>query len=107
MVPNEDATWPELLREPATGSHFAQVYADEAFLFEALAEYVGTGLRRGEAAIVIATPSHRTAFVRRLDANGFAAGKAAQRGQLVLLDADETLARFSTGGTPDWQSFRA
>ena len=107
MVPTEDATWPELLREPASGSHFVQVYTDEAFLFEAVAEYVGTGLRRGEAAILIATPSHRTAFMRRLEANGIAARKAAQRGQLLLLDADETLTRFTTGGMPDWQSFHA
>jgi hypothetical protein len=107
MVPNEDATWPELLREPAGGSHFVQVYADEAFLLEAVAEYLGTGLRRGEAAILIATPAHGIAFMRQLEANGIAAGKAAQRGQLVLLDADETLARFTAGGMPDWQSFHA
>jgi DcmR-like sensory protein len=107
MVPNEDATWPELLREPASGNHFVQVYTDEAFLVEAVAEYLGTGLRRGEAAILIATPSHRTAFMRQLEGIGIAAGKAAQRGQLVLLDAEETLKHFTTGGMPDWQSFHA
>jgi hypothetical protein len=107
MVPNEDVTWPELLREPASGSHFVQVYADEAFLLEALAEYVGTGLRRGEAAILITTPAHRSAFLSRLESDGIAASATVRRRQLVLLDADETLARFTTGGMPDWQSFHA
>ena len=107
MVPNEDATWPELLREPAGGNHFVQVYTDEAFLLEALAEYVGTGLRRGEAAIVIARRLHQAALVRELEMNGVAAGKAAQRGQLVLLDAEAALERFTAEGMPDWQSFHA
>ena len=105
MITNEDATWPELLREPASGDHFVQVYSDEAFLVEAVAEYLGTGLRRGEGAIVIATPSHCAAFVERLEADGIAAAAALRRGQLVVLDADETLARFTPGGMPDWQTF--
>jgi hypothetical protein len=57
--------------------------------------------------VIIATPSHRAAFVRRLEGNGVAAEEAVQRGQLLLLDADETLARFAPGGMPEWQSFHA
>jgi hypothetical protein len=45
--------------------------------------------------------------VRRLEGNGVAAEEAVQRGQLLLLDADETLARFAPGGMPEWQSFHA
>lgn len=107
MIPNEDATWPELLREPAKGDHFVQLYSDEAFLCEAVAEYVGTGLRRGEGALIAATPAHRAAFLRQLEAQGVATRAAMKRGQLVLLDAEETLARFTPGGMPDWQSFHA
>jgi hypothetical protein len=107
MITNEDATWPELLREPAAGDHFVQIWDDEAFLCEAAAEYIGTGLRRGEAAIVVASPSHRAAFVTRMEAHGVAARAALRRGRLVLLDAEETLARFTPGGMPDWQAFHA
>jgi len=107
MIQNEDAAWPELLREPAGGDHFVQVYRDEDFLCETVAEYTGTGLRRGEGAIIIATPSHREAFIRRLEADGVAARAAVRRGQLVVLDADETLAKFTAGGMPDWQAFHA
>jgi len=107
MIPSETASWRELLKGPSGGDHFVQIYKDEAFLLEAVAEYAGTGLRRGEGVVIIATPSHRAAFVQQLEDSGVAAEEARQRGQLLLLDADETLARFTPGGMPEWQSFRA
>jgi DcmR-like sensory protein len=106
MNPAETADWRELLQEPSGGDHFVQVYKDEAFLVEAVAEYAETGLRRGDGVVIIATPSHRAAFLRQLEGGGVAAEEAVQRGQLLLLDADETLARFAPGGMPEWQSFR-
>jgi len=99
--------WPELLQQPAGGDHFVQVYSDEAFLYETVGEYARTGLRRGEGVIVIATPSHRAAFIERLESDGVAAHAAVERGQLAMFDAAETLARFSAGGMPDWQTYHA
>ena len=112
MIPSEAAcfdalNWPELLRQPNGGDHFVQVYSDERFLVEAVGEYAGTGLRRGDGVIIIASASHRDAFARALESHGFNADEAAGRGQLVLLDAEETLARFTANGMPDWQSFHA
>ena len=107
MNPGETANWRELLQAPSGGDHFVQVYKDKAFLLEAVAEYAGTGLRRGEGVVIIATPSHRAAFVQQLAGDGVDAEEALQRGQLLLLDADETLARFTLGGMPEWQGFRA
>lgn len=101
------ANWPELLQHSKGGDHFVQVYQDELFLCEAVSEYVGTGLRRGEGAILVATPSHHAAFTQRLEDDGLSARDALQRGQLVLLDAEETLGRFTPGGMPDWQTFHA
>ena len=40
-------------------AHVAQFYADDAFLIESLSRFIGTALGGGDAAIVIATPSHR------------------------------------------------
>src|SRR5919106_811770 len=76
--------------------HIVQLYQDEQFLTEAVVDYIGTGLQRGEAAIVIATPQHRAGFLERLEP---------KEGQLRLLDAEEILERFMTNGTPDWKSF--
>jgi hypothetical protein len=107
MNPSEAADWRELLQGPSSGDHFVHVYKDEAFLFEAVAEYAGTGLRRGEGVVIVATPSHRAAIVQQLEANGLTAADTLERGQFLLLDADKTLARFTPGGMPEWQSFRA
>lgn len=88
----------QVLREPSHGDHIVQTYQDPAFLAEAVAEYLGTGLRRGEAAIVIARPQHAARFQEKI-------GAAAEHGQLIVLDAEETLARFMVGGMPQWNAF--
>jgi hypothetical protein len=107
MLRPEASDWPELLQQPDGGDHLVQVYSDKGFLYEAVAEYAGTGLRRGEGVIIIARPSHRAAFKRALDSAGVAASEAVERGQLLMLDADETLGAFTPGGMPDWQTFHA
>ncbi len=43
MIQSEAANWRELLQEPLGGNHFVQVYKEEGFLLEAVAEYVETG----------------------------------------------------------------
>ena len=90
--------WTEVLREPSHGDHIVQTYQDPAFLADAVAEYLGTGLRRGEAAIVIARPAHTARFLEKL-------GTAGEPGQILVLDADATLARFMEGGMPQWNAF--
>jgi hypothetical protein len=101
------SNWPELLQQPAGGDHFVQVYQDEAFLAETVGEYAGTGLRRGDGVIIIARPSHRAAFTQQLEACGVSLLDALQRGQLIMLDAEETLLKFTSGGLPEWQTFHA
>lgn len=90
--------WSEVLREPSHGDHIVQTYQDPAFLADAVAEYLGAGLRRGEAAIVIARPQHVAQFREKL-------GTPGERGQLIILDAEETLARFMADGMPQWNAF--
>lgn len=70
--------WPELLQQPSAGDHVVQVYQDRAFLCEAVAEYVGTGLRRGEGAILIARPAHVAEFKRQLSQAGLAPERAGE-----------------------------
>jgi hypothetical protein len=96
--------WQDVLKAPAGGDHMVQVYQDREFLAAAVAEYVGTGLMQGEAAIIIARPEHvrefRNALWKRLDVDA-----AIGRGQLVLLDAQATLSRFMRDGMPAWTPF--
>jgi hypothetical protein len=91
--------WNQVLREPAHGDHIVQTYQDPAFLAEAVAEYLGTGLARGEAAILIARPAHSEAFRQKLAGSG-------DPSQLIVLDAAQTLARFMVDGMPQWNAFR-
>jgi hypothetical protein len=104
MMPDD---WPELLRQPAAGDHFVQVYQDSGFLCEAVAEYVGEGLRRGDGAILIAVPQHLAEFKLRLSNAGLSPERAMRRGQLAVMDAEQTLGRFTPGGMPDWQTFHS
>ena len=88
----------EMLRNPGRHDHFVQLYEDSAPLADAVAEYVREGLRRGEAAVIIATPEHRQAFLSRIGASSDE--------QLKLLDAEQTLATFMVDGVPSWNAFR-
>ena len=94
--------WPELLRHPGARDHMVQVYRDKEFLVDAVAQYIGTGLAGGEAAIIIARPEHRERFVHALERDG-----AFSPAALKLLDAETTLAKFMVDGMPEWNAFHA
>jgi hypothetical protein len=96
----------ELLRSPGASDHIVQTYQDPAALAESVAEYLAAGLRAGEAGIVIARPEHQRLFAVALAQYGVDAQACLARGQLHLLDADETLARFMAGGMPQWKKFQ-
>jgi PAS domain S-box-containing protein len=93
-----------LLSAPADGQHLVHFYEDEAVLFELVAEFLGAGLDAGDCVVVIATPEHRSGFVEQLQSRH--AERAIAAGQLLLLDARETLARFMVNGRPDSERFR-
>ena len=95
----------ELLRNPGAGDHIVQTYQDPGALAESVAEYLAAGLRAGEAAIVIARPQHQREFSAALARHGVGARECLERGQLRLLDAEETLARFMADGMPQWKRF--
>jgi hypothetical protein len=81
--------------------HFVHLYQETRFLAAAVGDYLGEGLRAGEAAIVIATPPHRAAFLESLDATD-----AIGEGRVELLDAEATLGRMMSEGMPQWGRFR-
>jgi len=99
------ASLSDLLRAPGPSDHIVQTYQDPAVLAQSVAEYLAAGLRAGEGAIVIARPQHRRKFMRALAQHGVEAQVCLDRGQLRLLDAEETLARFMADGMPQWKRF--
>src|SRR3954469_21526995 len=101
------ARWQDVVASPKLGDHVVQVYQDERFLSDSVTEYLAAALNRGEAAIVIATPEHRTLFEEALLARGVDVARATRDAQLRMLDAHETLARFMSAGAPEWHAFHA
>jgi PAS domain S-box-containing protein len=85
--------------------HAVQFYDDQAFLATVVGEFLRAGLASNQPVVVIATPSHRRAFLRRLDEQGVVVAAARESGQLTLLDAQQTLKKFMVGATPDAQRF--
>ncbi|MEA2326302.1 MAG: hypothetical protein QOE68_1261, partial [Thermoanaerobaculia bacterium] len=87
-------------------NHAVQFYESDDFLRDTVADFVGNGLVAGEPVIVIATEQHRNAFADALAGRGLDVAEAEASGDLVLLDARETLATFMSGAMPDPQRFR-
>lgn len=98
--------WEKLLEYPHSRGHFVQMYeSDEVALAHNVGLYVWEGLRRGDGVLVIATPEHWDLFSRRLACLGADLQQLLKSEQLVLFDAENTLARFMVGGQPDWNLF--
>jgi PAS domain S-box-containing protein len=81
--------------------HVVQLYTEDRSLIDGLSRLVGTALIGGDSAIVIATKPHREELAQRLRTRGFDSLAASLQGRYHVLDAAETLAKFSVDGWPD------
>ncbi len=90
---------------PAGCEHLVHFYETEGSLYDAVAHFSADGLSAGEPVIYIATPAHRSALLERLRRSGCRIESAVASGLLTLLDARQTLSRFSVGGELDWDKF--
>jgi hypothetical protein len=80
--------------------HFVQIYTDEQHILRAVSAYFVHGLRFNDSCIMIATREHTLTIeaLIRESYPGFDAAVA--EGRFVILDAHETLQKFTVGGTP-------
>ena len=85
----------------AVRDHFVHFYEEDDELLPDVARFLRNGLEAGCAAIHIGSPQHREQLKRRWNAEGFDFAQFEARGQLVDLDAEQTLARFAPGDDPD------
>ncbi|HET9016768.1 MAG TPA: ATP-binding protein [Thermomicrobiaceae bacterium] len=85
--------------------HTVQFYQDDGYLLDELARFVGAALGAGDAAVVIATESHRSHLGVRLRALGLDPEQAERQGRYVPLDAAEVLDRCLRDGRPDATAF--
>jgi hypothetical protein len=85
--------------------HAVQFYRDEPSLFTTVATFLSEGLIARQPAIVIATEPHREAIIEHLCGRLIDCDNALRKGQLVLLDAHDTLGLFMIDGSPDPKLF--
>jgi hypothetical protein len=93
-------------RSHAGHFHAVQFYNDDATLSRIVAGFLAGGFAIGDPAIVIATPEHRVELEASLKARAVDVDGLQQRGDLVLLDARETLDSFMVDGMPNSVAFR-
>ncbi|MEP6742404.1 MAG: ATP-binding protein [bacterium] len=86
--------------------HFVQFYENDGFLLNSLSGFIGSAIKSNDAAIVIATETHREGLDELLLANGLDLTSAKTSGQYVSLDAADTLSRFMVDGSPEPKRFR-
>ncbi|HEY2595586.1 MAG TPA: MEDS domain-containing protein, partial [Chloroflexota bacterium] len=100
------ADWKHLLADPGPDGHIVQLYQDTDFYGEAISHFAAEGLLRGESIILVATDDNWRNISGRLKSKGFDLPQLFDQGQLTLLDANDTLPKFMSGGMPDGSIFK-
>jgi hypothetical protein len=85
--------------------HAVQFYQDDASLVTVVAKFLAEGLRQSQPGVVVATPEHRSAIEDALLELGLDVGRLKRFGDIVLLDARETLDTILADGLPHPQLF--
>ena len=86
---------------PRPQRHTAGFYSDDRFLLDGLTQFIGTALKAGDAAIVVATESHRERLLPRLQAYGLDIANATEQGRFIALDAAKAVSSFMRNDLPD------
>ena len=70
-----------------------------------VAGFLSDGFMAGDPAVLIATPAHQTQIIAELTRRQIDADQLRRAGELVLLDAEETLGVCMIDGSPDAELF--
>lgn len=87
--------------------HAVQFYENDNSLFTTVAGFLSQGLIEEHPAVIIATAAHTGAILEQLSGRMIDVDKARGLGELVVLDAHQTLASFMVGDRPDAARFEA
>ena len=90
---------------PTVPYHAVRFYDSEQSLAQIVADFLGDGLTQGKPGIVVAAPSQRAAILRGLVVRSFDVVSLQRSGDLVMLDAEETLSTFLKDGTLSAEAF--
>jgi DNA-binding NarL/FixJ family response regulator len=79
---------------PRPRRHEAGFYSDDQRLLDGLTQFLGAALKARNAAIVVATESHRERLLPRLQAYGLDIVAAIEEGRFIALDAANAVSTF-------------
>jgi hypothetical protein len=96
----------QLLIEAPAARHFAQFYRELEPLGRAVSTFVETGLRRGEAVILVTGHGSGEACLQNLRDCGIDPGKYRKGGQLIEADAEYFRGVVMRGDRPDRDAFQ-
>lgn len=99
-------SWDAVVSAPAPCDHLVQLYTSERALATTIVRFVARGLAAGDGVVAITTAAHWADVASRLADEGVDAPAAQARGQLVVLDAAEALARLLVDGMPERDAMR-
>ena len=85
--------------------HAVQFYGNDCSLYKTVAGFLSEGLIADQPALIIATQTHCMGILRALSDRLIDVDKARSRGDLVVIDAQDTLALFMTDGFPNGDAF--
>ncbi|HLH41086.1 MAG TPA: MEDS domain-containing protein [Bryobacteraceae bacterium] len=91
--------WEKIVEQPHSDGHLVQLYkeGEDAELVRNVGRFLSEGLRKGDAALVVANARHRDAFAKEI-------GPEAR--SIRFFDSAETLGRLMVRGQPDWDRFK-
>jgi len=85
--------------------HEVLFYSNDTVLLDGFTRFIAAALKAGNAAIVLATKSHRDSLLQKLKADGVDTDAALQQGTYVPLDAADALSKVMVDGLPDLVRF--
>ena len=91
----------ETSEEEVPHRHEVLFYSDDTVFLDTFARFIAVALKAGDAAIVLATKSHRDSLLLRLKAEGMDTDGAVQQGTYVPLDAADVLSNVMVDGLLD------
>ena len=91
----------------AGNQHAVRFYESDRSLAIIVADFLHEGFGAGQPAIIVASAPQRAAILRELGIRLLDVVELQRSGDLVLLDAVETLSTFMVDGKPDEEKFRA
>jgi hypothetical protein len=92
---------PLLQEQGITRRHEVGFYSDDQRLLDDVTQFIGTAIKAGNAAIVVATESHRNGILPKLQAYGVDVAAGIEQGRYIAVDASDLLSTFIVNGMLD------